>query len=353
MKAVVISSSLFAGGAERVSLELSRYLAEKGNEIHFFVARVSKRYPATYIVPPNIYLHYVPFGTDGSLTRPLLNAILLKQIINKVNPDWIISLAMQYKLLKTAGILGSRKVLLSERNYPPKFYDEKELDFVSKCYELATIVVFQTKEAADCFPNVDPSKKKIIPNAARVSSNRWTGLASKHIAFMGRLTRQKNPEMLIEAFVLFSRNHPNYHLDIFGDGELQKVLETLVEKKGLAGAVSFHGQCSDAVERAAKCLMYVSTSDYEGISNSMLEAMSMGMPCVCTDCAGGGARLAIRDGENGLLVPPGDIEAMAAAISRVADNPSLARQLGAMGKESMKRFSPEVIYGRWADVLES
>ncbi|MBM6953482.1 glycosyltransferase [Enorma phocaeensis] len=351
MKAVVIVSSLFAGGAERVSLELSRFLAEKGNEVHLFVARVSKRYPATYIVPPNVHLHYVPFGTDGNLTRPLLNAVLLKRLTNKVNPDWIISLGMQYKLLKTTGLLGSRKVLLSERNYPPKFYEEKELDFVSKCYELATMVVFQTKEAADCFPNVDPSKKKIIPNAARVSSNRWTGLASKHIAFMGRLTRQKNPEMLIEAFVFFSRNHPNYHLDIFGDGELRKGLETLVEKRGLSAAVSFHGQCSDAVERAAKCLMYVSTSDYEGISNSMLEAMSLGMPCVCTDCAGGGARSVITDQINGILVPCRDPDYLASAMARVADSEELANGIGRAARESMARFSAELIFKEWLKVL--
>lgn len=351
MKVVVIVSSLFAGGAERVSLELSRFLAEKGNEAHLFVARVSKRYPATYVVPPNVYLHYVPFGTDCNLTRPLLNAVLFKRLINKVNPDWIISLGMQYKLLKTTGILGSRKVLLSERNYPPKFYEEKELDFVSKCYELATMVVFQTKEAADCFPNVDSSKKKIIPNAARVSSSRWTGSASKHIAFMGRLTRQKNPEMLIEAFALFRRNHLNYHLDIFGDGELRKELETLVEKRGLSGAVSFHGQCSDAVERAAKCLMYVSTSDYEGISNSMLEAMSLGMPCVCTDCAGGGARSVIIDQVNGILVPCRDSDYLASAMARVADSEELANGIGHAARESMARFSEELVFKKWLKVL--
>lgn len=351
MKILIIISSLFAGGAERVSLDLSRYLVKNGDEVHLLVARISKRYPAVYEVPEGVFLHHVPFGTENGVTRPMLNSILLLQTIRKVNPDWVVSLGMQYKLLKATGILGSRKVLLSERNYPPMFYTNDEKSFVSSCYSLASAVVFQTQESADCFSNLDARKKWIIPNAVKASSDKWSGWDSKHIAFMGRLVKQKNPAMLLEAFKIFHDDHRDYYLDLFGDGELKDELKDLADHLGIKKFVIFHGQRADAIKRVSKSLMYVSSSDYEGISNAMLEAMGMGMPCVCTDCEGGGARLAIQDGVNGLLVPCGDPIRFAEAMCRIADSEVFARKIGDAAKESMEWFSPEKTFRQWYEIL--
>ena len=346
-------SSLLPGAAERVSLDIARHLHRKGNDVHLLVARISRECPAIYQAPEGVTVHHLSHGADNTIWRSLGNKILLEKIIREISPEWVISLGAQYRLLYSCGIQNTCKILLSERNYPPKFYSNKDIKFVKKCYEIADKVVFQTREAAECFPELRASQVEVIPNAARPSATLWTGSNSKRIAFVGRLSPQKNPMMMIKAFALFLSDHDGYCLDLYGDGEMRAELEAWVKSLHLTESIVFHGHSKRVQKDISSSAMYVSTSDYEGISNSMLEAMSMGMPCVCTDCAGGGARLAIRDGENGLLVPPGDIEAMAAAIAQVADNPPLARRLGATGKESMKRFSPEVIYGRWADVLES
>lgn len=351
MRIIIILSSLLPGGAERVSLDLAQRLLEAGNEVHLFIAKITRDCPAVYEIPEGATVHYLHHGARSRIVRAIGNAMLLKQVIHRIAPEWIISLGAQYKLLALCGILDSCKVLLSERNYPPAFYSRGSLELARKCYVKATKVVFQTKDASSYFPELRPSQIEIIPNAANESAAVWQGFDSKHIAFVGRLSPQKNPSMLIEAFALFLTNHKNYVLDLYGDGELRAKLEMQVESMQLTGCVVFHGHTKNIQRKISSALMYVSTSDYEGISNSMLEALSMGMPCVCTDCGGGGARLAIRSGEDGLLVPCGDALAMAEAMARIADSPVFAKQLGDAARESSSIFNPSLIYSQWLDVL--
>lgn len=352
MRLIIVMSSLLPGGAERVALDMAGYLQKKGNEVHLLVARVSDKCPMVYEVPEGVRVHYIKHGAENDLIRPVGNAALLRKLSKELSPDWIISLGSQYRLLKMTKMFRRGRVLLSERNYPKEFYSGKEMQFVSDCYRMADAVVFQTNESAECFPELSASRTWIIPNAVRLSAKNWSGQESNHIVFVGRLESQKNPAMLIESFAVFLKSHEDYILDIYGEGSLRKSLELLTDERGISPSVIFHGHSSGVLDEMASAFAYVSTSDYEGISNSMLEAMGMGMPCVCTDCAGGGARLVIRDGENGLLVPCGDVQAMVRAMSRVADSDVYAKKLGTAARTSMERFAPDAIYGRWLEILE-
>lgn len=96
--------------------------------------------------------------------------------------------------------------------------------------------------------------------------------------------------MLLEAFALFNKKDNSYRLHIYGEGTEQEQLQRYVEKLGLSQNVIFKGLELDIHKRMQEATMYVLSSDYEGISNSLLEAMSMGMPCISTDCPCGGSR---------------------------------------------------------------
>ena len=97
--------------------------------------------------------------------------------------------------------------------------------------------------------------------------------------------------------------------------------------------------------------MYISTSDFEGISNALLEAMSIGVPCVCTDCDGGGARLLIRDGFNGSLVSCGDEEGFARAMEEVLMSGEKMQTYSANAKQVKKEMSEDAIYGKWEALI--
>ena len=99
--------------------------------------------------------------------------------------------------------------------------------------------------------------------------------------------------------------------------------------------------------------MFVSSSDFEGMSNSMLEAMALGLPVVATDCPPGGPRMVITQEENGLLVPVGDEEALAAAVNRLIEEPEFAKELGERASKIGEKAGAEMIFKEWENyVLE-
>lgn len=351
MRVLIVMSSLLPGGAERVSLELASHLISSGHEVHIMIARRVKHSSGAYSAPRGVICHEAKWGTEGKLTRPVVNLLLIKKLLCKLNPDWVISLGAQYRLISISGALDSHKVLLSERNFPPERYMGRGLNFAREVYSRATRVVFQTEEAASYFPDLPKEKVRIIPNAIRFGGVRWKGRDSKKVAFVGRLVDQKNPDMLLRAFSLFHAEYPDYRLHVYGDGPLGRGMKELSRALGIDDAVAFHGQVSGVVEELSSSRMYVSTSNFEGISNSMLEALAIGVPAICTDCAGGGARLAIDDGVNGLLVPCKDVQSLAAAMGRIASSSALADSLSAHAVESSRRFSEDRIYPLWEEAL--
>lgn len=114
----------------------------------------------------------------------------------------------------------------------------------------------------------------------------------------------------------------------------------------------WHGFQADVREQIKDAAMFVLSSDYEGISNSMLEAMALGMPVIATDCPIGGSKMYIKDGINGLLVPVGDAQALAAAMDRLAGDAAFARQLGAEAAKVKENLAVSRIADRFLTLSE-
>lgn len=102
------------------------------------------------------------------------------------------------------------------------------------------------------------------------------------------MSRAKNHALLIKAFATISDRYPDYRLVIYGDGPLRQQLETLVEDLGMADKVSLPGYTTFVREKMEQASLFVLTSDWEGMPNALIEAMALGVPCISTDCKGGG-----------------------------------------------------------------
>lgn len=161
------------------------------------------------------------------------------------------------------------------------------------------------------------------------------------IISMGRLTEQKGFSYLIRAFKMVQNELPS-KLVIIGDGTEKKYLKNLTESLGITEDVIFLGLQSNPYKYLINSDLFVLSSLWEGFPNSLVEAMACGIPVISTDCPSGPSEI-ITPGIDGLLVPPGNPEAMAFAISKVLNNKKSSIKMAEAGKKRVKDFDTSFI----------
>lgn len=209
--------------------------------------------------------------------------------------------------------------------------------------------VFQTRDQRDYYTWLS-CPTAVIPNPLKEGlPEPFVRKRRTEIVNFCRLNKQKNIPLLIEAFELLLRDYPDYTLRIYGRGDEKDNLIASIKEKGLEKSVFFEDFAPDVHEQIRDAAMYVCSSDFEGLSNSMLEALAIGLPCVCTDCEGGGARMMIRDQVNGLLVPVRDARALYNGMKEIIENPDLAQRLS----EEAAKVRAELSFEKIADLWET
>ena len=190
---------------------------------------------------------------------------------------------------------------------------------------------------------------KIIPNPVQVYE--YAGrIKKKKIVSVGRLAKQKNHKLLIRAFGQISKQFPDYELWIYGEGEMRGELESLLKRKGIADKVFLPGIVKDVHHQIADALVFVLSSDYERLSNALLEAMIMGLPCISTNCAG--ADEVIQNGKNGIIVPVGDKDGLARAIAGILGDSKKREEMGRMAHYSGKKYSVDKVLKKWDRIIK-
>ena len=160
---------------------------------------------------------------------------------------------------------------------------------------------------------------------------------------------QKNRRLLIEAFSDIQKNHPEYTLHIYGEGSQENELKILIKELGINNAVTLHGNVSDVHRQIADAEMFVLSSDYEGLSNALLEAMMMGLPYITTDCAG--AKEAVEDGVDGIIIPIRDRKKMAEAMERLISDADLRNRFSELAVKHSKQFEVRNVVTQWEQLF--
>ena len=231
-------------------------------------------------------------------------------------------------------------------------------DFIKKYYDRADKIVFQTNDAQNAYPKNIASKGTVIFNPIKEGLPEcYTGERNKNITTFCRISFQKNLAILAEAFSLVHKKYPDYRLRIIGDTQNSddekalKELKDVIEKAGINDFVDFEPFSTDVHNKIIADAVYVNSSDYEGMSNAMLEAMAIGMPVVCTDCPIGGAKAIIKNGENGILVPVRDEKSLSEALQKVISDKDLSDKLSANASEIKNELSLFNISRKWMELL--
>ncbi len=348
---LVIGGLNSTGGAERVMSVLANELVRKGHETWLMVPATPK---SCYPIDEAVHFYGTGIGGKLPVIRFFKKLLLLRKKIKQERPDAIISFMTPMNCILLLTVMGlGIPVYVSERVDPAVFKGTFTGFLRRMTYPLAKGIICQTEEAKAFFKGKLLKKCCVIPNPLTKTLQQKTEYtASKRICAVGRLTSQKNYPLMIRAFSDFVKEYPDYTLEIYGKGEAEPQLQSLIGELSLEGRVLLKGTVSDIDTHIVPCDFFVMSSDFEGLSNALMEAMSCGLPCAATDCRGGGASFLIDNETNGLLLPIGDEQALATAMKRLAADESLRRRLGEEATEIRRRLSVESVVDRWVEAIQ-
>ena len=350
----IVTGSLSGFGATRVMILLANEWSRMGHPVTFILLREDGTKPS-YALDPAIEI--VSFAQPSGMRIKRIATDHARLVsYAKQHPDAVLMSFLPEATIKCGAVAPfvRNEVLFAERNDPrrdPKSAFKRALRTLA--FRFADVCVFQTGFAKSLFPTSVQRKGVVIPNPLAPSTPQpYEGERRKAVVAVCRLDEQKNIPMLLSTFSMLGAPYHDYVLEIYGEGPLRGEVEDLIASMGLSERVKLCGFVNDVHERIKDAALYVSTSDYEGISNSMLEALAIGLPCVVTDCPIGGAKEAIQDGVNGLLVPVGDAEACCSAMERILENPDLSNQFSLQACTIRQRLQIQEIAQSWIDAMK-
>lgn len=355
-KIIVITFSLSNNGAERVFAELSNQWIKQGHSVTVIQFEKDAFGSESFDLDPCV--EAITLGRKKIKNKILRYILYLKDIrgyLKREKDSLVIAYSFTTQVITTiASICLPNYIIFSERNDPNNCpYSKLNRAIRNIIFHRADTIVFQTEDAKNYFSKSIQKKGTIIVNPINpMLPGMYIGKRRKVICTASRLRPQKNLTLLIEAFSLFSIDFPEYDLEIYGIGEELDKLKKLAVDKHVIDKIHFMGFCSNVNERMRDASIYVCSSDYEGISNSMLEAMGMGIPTISTDCPIGGARQVIKNGENGLLVPVGDVQALYQALKRVVEDEVLSKQISQNSYKIREKYRVDRIAERWVNYID-
>jgi len=358
MKITFVTSTLTSGGAERVISLLANNFSERGYEVEMIA--LTSISPDYYSLNTNVKFIHADKVSKGGLPGELW---WFRQHIKKEQADVVIAFMEAVYEFVLLALLGTKVPVISSERLDPALisWPRKVLRWL--LLPTTTAHVVQTQHIKNYYSKRIQKKTHIIYNPVneKVFQVKVDRLKVKdreevegeerlnRIISVGRLYPQKNQKMMIEAFAQVSERYPDWKLVIYGEGYLREDLESLVERLKVKDKVLLPGRCETVIEEVAKSKVFCLSSDYEGMSNAMIEALCVGTPVISTRVSG--TDELIRDGENGLLVDIGDTEGLTQAFEKLLSNQELRAQIGKEGQKSATKFKTDTIVDQWENLV--
>jgi GalNAc-alpha-(1->4)-GalNAc-alpha-(1->3)-diNAcBac-PP-undecaprenol alpha-1,4-N-acetyl-D-galactosaminyltransferase len=352
MKIVFVINCFSDGGAERVASILSGCWSNTNDVTAVFTSPKSKN---SFPINQNVKLLWLPESTEK---RPINKIFRLHQILKKIKPNIVVSFlepAEFYAFLACRHI--DCRLVTSERNDPKQEPRKKIFRFLRWItYRHSNAIVFQTKDAMDYFKKGITKKGIIIPNPVMLNSTKRPAIeqVTKKFIAIGRLDDQKNFALLIRAFSKSNAVLKGYTLSIFGKGPQQDELTKLSQELSLSDKVFFLGFSKEPQKEIASSTALILSSKYEGIPNALLEASSIGVPWIASDCPVGGARLIQETIKTGILFQNGSEVQLAMAINEMINKYPSFYQSSLEGKAKCQAaFDSNKISNQWIELFKS
>lgn len=389
MKLSFVTANLGSGGAERVISLLANEFDKHGYQVEIIFLKERRVF-----YPVNPLVNLVIADEECLSSNMLKKMWWFRRYIKRTKPDVVVPFRVSVYCTTILSLLGiSVPIVASERIDPhvPDFFwtylRKLLLPFVSH-------LVVQTSYIKSYYPKhiqkktsviLNPVREEVFENPikdSRVQGSIGKGVASydlsghnfchnsskqtsltdlvapkvqlsklNRIISVARLDPQKNQQMMIRAFAKIANEFPDWQLVIFGEGPLRSSLELIVKSLQLEGRVLLPGRTEHVIDELRKSKVFCFSSDYEGLSNSMIEALCVGLPIVTTNVSG--TEDIIVDGENGFVVPIKDEDAMMQSLRVLIADEQLMREMGERNRQKAHIFSIDGIYAQWEKIIQS
>lgn len=358
-KVVIATATLGGGGAERAFINIANKLSEMGVEVKIMAS--GSRPVKAYKINKSIKIDKIASSKNNKIIKIIDKLHQFRKYFKQHRDYTFISFfpdVSAYCVLASWG-LGVRNVV-SERNDPNTIPRKRYMKLIRNwAFRHASHCVFQTEEAKKYFGKPVQKKSTIIPNPINVAELPVPNSIENRkniIIAVGRIVPQKNFSLLIRSWAKIAKDFPDWQVHIYGDttyhdGIFTKGLAEEICKLKVENNIMFKGFSGDIYSKMNEASIYISTSDFEGMSNTMLEAMTIGTPTIATDCPIGGARTIIKNGTNGILVKVGDEEEIAQSLKALILDANKRRQLSNGGIKLRNTLDTSIVCKYWLEIL--
>jgi len=348
LKIMAVITQMTSGGAERVMATLCNELAKR-NEVRLIILKTGKMdYPVSERVTVRTgNIRHQNMAASVRFLKREMKAWPADVILSFMTKTNIITLLAADREMRKRTVIAERA---DPHNTKPIFRAMRRV-----LYPRAGGATFQTEDARDYYRGIIRGKTAVLKNplSPDFQVSPWQGERSRRIVNAQRLSGTKNHALLIRAFERIAEDFPDYALEIYGEGPEKENLEKQVAASRYRSRIRLMGRMDRIQDRIRDAGLFVLPSDCEGMPNALIEAMALGIPSIATDCPIGGCRVVVRDHENGLLVPVGDEERMAAAMREILGDRALAEKLSENGTKIAEECSAETVCREWEGFLKS
>lgn len=369
---------LASGGTERVLVNRANYLVEKFNyDVYIVTSDEKNDKEAFFKLNPKIKVisleinHFEGVSKNFFVRRYQLKKkserylIELTKIVNEIKPDVLVSMGdysrgvvwkVNYSCKKYVENHFSKKYIIEGREIEKEetlkkrlknFYREYNAKKLIEKYDAFLVLTEEDKKNWG-----GNNKIKVINNPLTFYPIESSTLNQKCIISLGRLHEGKGYDMLIDIWKKVNRIYSDWTLEIYGEGNERKKLQTKIDEKGLTNVFKLMGKTNNVYEKLLNSSLYVMTSRYEGFGMVLIEAMSCGLPVISFDCSCGPKEI-IKNNENGYICKLGDIDDMANKIIYLIKNSELRKKFGKESKELAKNYLEDKIMFQWKELYEN
>lgn len=358
------------GGAEKVFFTMANELTVHGHQVGCFYYDTNKGTPSfpleknvsikncydsfTLKIKNTFYRILACFIRDKKkrhTLRDLARNTYITQCVKKFNPDIIIFYwpdSVIYNLL-TLNVPIVHMFHMDPLSFVKNPSFQHSAEGISKCAAIQVLLPEQIDKLHQIIPHKHiVSIGNIVPQYDEKSS-----LKENKIIFVGRITQDKRPQLLLQAFALLKNKYPDWKVEVWGPDSVEpkttEELRQLLQTLGLQKQVELCGATTDISSKMRNASIAVMPSKHEGFCLALAESMSMGLPAVaCRDCST--LRTLVKHEKTGLLCEPTP-EGLATQLDSLMGDWALRRKLGAAASEDMKHFSAEKIITEWEHLL--